>query len=244
MPSGRTITAPDDALDETDDPEGTQVITSLAPGTAADRTQTFAVQHDLTDVASRVTGDNGTDRTLTITLTLENAPPALTTQIADQELDRGSDGDEFETPANNGFADANADDLAFTAFISNPKVATLAFASNANGVVGAWWNTLGGVEAGISATGVDDDAAAPDRVARCDAQNAALGLSGSNRDRDPHDDDGTCQPFAELDPADSATVTALFHWDLLTGPEMEYAAMAGGESNPSAYKKAFKDLDR
>ena len=39
-----------------------------------------------------------------------------------------------------------------------------------------------------------------------------------------------------------ATVTQLFHWDMLTGPEMEYAAKAGGLSNPAGYKKAFKDL--
>ena len=235
VPSGRTIIAPVDALDETDDPEGTQVLTSLAPGTAEDRTQTIEVEHDLTDVASRVTGDNGTDRTLTITLTLENAPPALTMQIADQVLDRGTDGDTYGTPANNGFTDDNADDLAFTAFISNPEVATLEFADNANGVVGAWWNTLGGVPATTTE---------PDQLAtRCNAQNAALGLSGSNRDRTPEDSTGACQAFADLDAADMGTVTALFHWDLLTGAEMEYAAMAGGESNPSAYKKAFKDLD-
>ena len=244
VPSGRTITAPSDALDQTDDPDGTQVLTTLEPATDSDRTQTITVEHDLTDTTSRVTGDNGTDRTLVITLTLQNAPPMLTAQIADQELDREVGGDTFETTATNGFTDPNTDDtLAYTAFTSNPKVVTLAFASDANAVVTEWWNTLGGVEANITATGLDDDAGAPDRVARCDAQNAALGLSGSNRDRNAHDDDGICQPFGDLADADGATVVALFHWDLLTGPEMVSAARAGGESNPSDYEKAFKDLD-
>ena len=42
---------------------------------------------------------------------------------------------------------------------------------------------------------------------------------------------------------DMRTVVALFHWDMLTGDEMVAAAEAGGESDPSDYKKAFKNLD-
>ena len=36
---------------------------------------------------------------------------------------------------------------------------------------------------------------------------------------------------------------ALFHWDMLTGDEMAAAAEAGGEDDPSDYKKPFKSLD-
>ena len=48
--------------------------------------------------------------------------------------------------ATNGFGDVNTavdTTLAFTAFTSNPKVATVAYGENANGVIAAWWNTLG-----------------------------------------------------------------------------------------------------
>ena len=55
---------------------------------------------------------------------------------------------------------------------------------------------------------------------------------------------GICQTFIAFSiEDDQATVTALFHWDLLTGDEMVAAAAAGGESKPSDYKKRFRDLD-
>ena len=223
VPTGREITV-GTPTDDNGDVDGVQVDSELTP---IARAQTLTVEHDLASPGT------DTDRTLIINLALENAPPMPATQITDRVL--AIDAGTFTNEADTVFADPNNDAIVFTAFTSNPKVVTLGYDGESDAVVGAWWNTLGGV----SPTTTDD----AELVTRCTAQNAALGLSGSNRDRTPADGTGICQTFSSIAAGDQATVTALFHWDLLTGDEMVAAAAAGGESKPSDYKKRFRNLD-
>ena len=230
---GREITEPTDAVpDEEDDPatQGHQFASSLTP---TSRSQTFAVTHNFDTSDSRFveTGQPGaTLRTLNITLTLENAPPEVV-QIPDAALGRAADNDNIvdEALADN-FTDVNEDTLAFTAFVSNPKVGTVAFAESSvpnaadAGAVQQWWDSLD-----------------------CDARNAALGLTGSSKDTTPDDTEGICQNYADLDDEnetidDSATVTQAFHWDILTGPEMEAVAVIGSLRSPASYTKPFSKL--
>ena len=223
VPTGREITV-GTPTDDNGDVDGVQVGSELTPSA---RAQTLTVEHDL------ATPGTDTDRTLIINLALENAPPEPAAQIADRVLAIGTT--TFTNDAGDVFTDPNGDSIVFTAFTSNPKVVTLGYAGDSDTVVSVWWNTLGGVPATAS------DAA--QLATRCTAQNAALGLTGSNRDRTPENDTGICQAFASLAETDEATVTALFHWDMLTGPEMVAAAEAGGESDPEDYEKRFRDLD-
>ena len=187
------------------------------------------IQQDLTDNDNLDT-DDLTLRTLIIMLELQNAPPVVAAPIADREWARGSSAEETYGPTlSTAFTDPNGDGdtLTFTAFTNNPKVATVVLTGNADGTappggtVAAWWDNLD-----------------------CADKNAVLGLKGNKRDRDDEDAIGICQNYSagSMEDEDRVTITQAFHWDMLTGPEMEYAAKAGGLSNPAGYKAPFADL--
>ena len=130
------------------------------------------------------------------------------------------------------FNDADADDvLIYVAMVRNPKVATIAFGTtnshilDTGDVIAGWWDSL-----------------------TCRERNNALGKRGG---AEAQPGAGTCRNFGVVgtnaqdehdESTNTATVVQAFLWDMLTGAEMEYAAKAGGLSNPSGYKKAFANL--
>ena len=186
------------------------------------------------DEADNLDEDDLTLRTLSITLTLQNAPPVVEIPIEDSPWERGAGvlpTASYSPTLSTALTDPNGDGdaLTFTAFTNNPKVATVTLTGNQDGAapttgtVQAWWDLLD-----------------------CAEKNAVLGLKGNKRDRDDTDEIGICQLYGDVDLVNEnvlkVTITQAFHWNMLTGPEMEYAAKAGGLSNPAGYKAPFADL--
>ena len=228
-PADRTLTVSGDS-DEEANVDGFQIPSELS---LTAKTQNITVEHQLT-------ADPGTgldQQTVYIRLTIESAAPTV---------DAGIDDDEFGTDAaitvtglltsavdgGEAFNDADADDsLIYVAMVKNPKVATIAFGdtnshiNDTGEVIEDWWNSLS-----------------------CRERNNALGKRGG---AEAQPGAGTCQNFDDLgtndqddndESTDEATVVQAFLWDMLTGPEMVYAAKAGALSNPAGYNKPFANL--
>ena len=137
--------------------------------------------------------------------------------------------------------------LVYTALTTNPAVAEVSFSAGTNttAVVGAWWDSLG------AAVDADEDT-------DCTKRAGALGTSvfvvdEDNEAADPDEGvpvaTGYCVDFSALgvgddNDADPNIVVQAFHWNLLTGPEMEAAAIAGGLRNPASYKGPFSSLTK
>ena len=192
---------------------------------------------------------------------LPDPAPEEETDFVDQEivLQVGASGANIspaQTALSAAFSDEMPDDqdgetlvsntaLAYTALTTNPAAAEVSFSNgDTTGVVGTWWDSLGAADA-------------DDEDTDCTKRAGALGSSvfvvdEDNEAADPDEDvpvaTGYCADFADIaaedSDADSGIVVQAFHWNLLTGPEMEAAAIAGGLRNPASYKGPFSSLTK
>ena len=186
--------------------------------------------------------------------------PEVGTDFVGQEitLQTGASGTENISPTQTTLADAFSDldnqdpaqantDLAYTALSTNPAVAEARLADDTTTIVTVWWDGLG---ARAAADGSADD---PDTS--CTKRQQALGSSVFVIDEDnaPANTEtttppsGYCGDFAEVtsdSDADSSIIIQAFHWNMLTGPEMQAAAEAGGLGSPAGYKVPFSGLSR
>ena len=139
----------------------------------------------------------------------------------------------------------NTDELAYTALSINPAVAEARLTGTDTMAVSAWWDSLGNVDGtgdtscgkrqaalGESVFTINADAATPTHAPADAAANRVAAI-------------GYCGDFTILQSDENANeqiVVQAFHWNMLTGPEMQAAAVAGGLSGD--YNKPFSALSK
>ena len=196
------------------------------------------------------------------------SPPVTATPFVDTEItlqterSAASNADpETQTTLADAFSDTTdslgtADALAYTALSTDNDVVEVSLNGNADIAI-LWWNRLGAVDA-------DGEIADPDLD--CTKRMRVLGFTlaedANNDGTTDHAPDvagntpaiarGLCNDYTELTEAADAVagleqqqlVVQAFHWDMLTGLEMEYAAKAGKLPNPASYKVGYSGLTK
>ena len=168
--------------------------------------------------------------------TTDPVQTSLEDVFSDQQL--GSDGTTLED---------NPDALAYTVVTTNPAVVVPSLSNNTGTTVqAAWWDSLGALDAADAPVDADPD---------CTKRQRAIGFSLTVDDNSDGAADnapdivspttaarGLCADFAQVGAPNEEIILQAFHWDMLTGPEMKYAAMAANLPAASSYEVAFKDL--
>ena len=194
--------------------------------------------------------------------TADPAPVKSDTLFEDVEMilaiDAGTTTDPVQTSLEDVFSDQrvgsdgttledNPDGLAYTVVTTNPAVVVPSLSNNTNTAVqAAWWDSLGALDADDAPVEADPD---------CTKRQRAIGFSltvDDNNDGQPDNAPdivtpqsaarGLCADFGEAGTANQEIILQAFHWDMLTGPEMKYAAMAANLPSSDSYNVAFKDL--
>ena len=135
------------------------------------------------------------------------------------------------------------DTKAYTALTTEPSKVGLAFATDysgtsapSGGAVAAWWDDLTDSQkvavVDIDKDATDNDSDTCDHDDLCVSGAGEVGFGGGEEIRD----------YAMATAAGKLLITQAFHWNVLSGPEMYYAAVAGGLSSADNYKAPFAGL--
>ena len=206
-----------------------------------------------------------------ITIGAQVSNPSPQPSLADADgPDEDGDGDGSDT-ADPAFTGPTGVDLVYTAVTSDERVADVTLTGETDTLTNGWWDRLGSVDANGAPSQIEEDTDCSKRAAKL-GFTAGAGIRGNvPADANPHRAGlaATTDPVAAAVPAtglcdDSdnlstiddnprteaeetdwdaeVAVNNVFHWDMLTGPEMVAVAQAANESVPSAYEEAFGDL--